>query len=105
MTAISAHAAQIGATERNVSFDTDSGPVGIDNQCTACISHKINDFIPGTLKECKRYIKGYGGARTYNVKQGTIKWTWLDNEGRAHTFKIPKSYYCLLYTSPSPRDS
>jgi len=26
-------------------FDTDSELVGIDNQCSACISHQIEDFI------------------------------------------------------------
>jgi hypothetical protein len=25
-------------------FDTDSKPIGIDNRCTACISHDLNDF-------------------------------------------------------------
>ena len=42
---------------RRINFDTDSEEIGIDNRCSACISHKIEDFI------------------------------------------------CLLYTSPSPRDS
>ena len=28
----------------NASFDTDSGPVGIDNQCSGCMSNKSSDF-------------------------------------------------------------
>ena len=34
----------------SVNFDTDSHPIGVDNRCTACISHDINDFI-GKLKD------------------------------------------------------
>jgi len=31
--------------EREAHFDTDSTPVGIDNRCTACISHVAGDFV------------------------------------------------------------
>ena len=27
------------------------------------------------------------------VQIGTLKWKWLDDDGRTHTFLIPKSYY------------
>ena len=57
----------------NASFDTDSGPVGIDNQCSGCKSNKSSDF-DGELRPVKRVIKGFGGSRTYNVMMGTIKW-------------------------------
>ena len=72
-----------------VAFDTDSSALGIDNRCSACISHKIGDFI-GPLTDVKRSIKGFGGAVTFPIKQGTLKWTWCDNEGARHTFKIPR---------------
>jgi hypothetical protein len=32
------------ACENNVAFDADSVPIGADNQCTACASHRIEDF-------------------------------------------------------------
>ena len=73
-------------------FDTDSGRVGIDNRCSACISHKIDNF-EGPLHNVNRAIKGFGGQRTYNVKMGTIIWKWGDNEGKIHKFRIPNSYY------------
>ena len=75
-----------------IRFDTDSGLVGIDNRCSACISHKIEDF-EGSMQEVNRSIKGFGGTRTYNVKMGTIIWKWTDEDGVQHKFKIPKSYY------------
>jgi len=34
--------------QRSIHFDTDSEQVGIDNRCSACISHKIEDWIEVT---------------------------------------------------------
>ena len=45
---------------RGVYFDTDSVEVGIDNQCSACISYKAEAFL-GELKPTVRTIKGFGG--------------------------------------------
>eukprot|EP00978_Attheya_sp_CCMP212_P018474 scaffold50569_cov62-Attheya_sp.AAC.1 len=81
--------------EQNVAFDTDSAPIGIDNRCSGCISHKVGNFI-GELKESSsRAIKGIGGTQTTGLKMGTIVWRWSDNEGRIHKFHIPYSYYVL----------
>ncbi len=73
-------------------FDTDSEPIGIDNRCTGCISHRIEDF-DGPLVDSNRSIKGFGGSKTSNVKIGTISWKWLDHEGQSHKFVIPKLFY------------
>ena len=43
-------------------FDTDSAVVGIDNQCSGCITH-VRTNIPGELCQCKRVVKEFGGAR------------------------------------------
>ena len=76
----------------NMWYNTDSGPVGIDNRCTACISHVIADF-DGPLDDVDRSIRGFGGSRTTGVKKGTLVWRWEDDEGKPHKFKIPNSYY------------
>lgn len=73
-------------------FDTDACPIGIDNRASACISHKIDDFI-GPLRKVNRSIKGFGGESVMNVYRGTIVWKWHDNDGRLHRFRIPDSYY------------
>ena len=78
--------------QRKIIFDSDTESIGIDNRCSACMSHKIDDFV-GTPKESKRTIKGFGGTRISNVMTGTIKWRWLDDNGGIHEFKIPNSYY------------
>ena len=53
-------------------FDTDSKPIGIDNRCTACISHDLNDFesppVPTGVA-----IKGFGGTRTKKKKNSILK--------------------------------
>ena len=83
---------QANRYNNRVIFDTDSYPIGIDNRCSGCISHKIEDFV-GPLVDSARTIKGFGGSRTTNVKIGTLRWTWCDNDGTPHRFETPKSYY------------
>ena len=78
--------------EHQVILDTDSESVGVDNRASACISCHSGDFL-GPLHECCRAIKGFGGTKTYNVYQGTLRWAWEDDDGKAHTFLIPQSYY------------
>jgi Reverse transcriptase (RNA-dependent DNA polymerase) len=94
ITAMSVLAMQVNAisTEREARFDTDSASIGIDNRCTACISHCQNDFEPGTLKPSQRIVKGFGGARVTDVQVGTLKWSWEDDRGIVSTFRIPNSY-------------
>ena len=83
------------ATARNTitAFDTDSHTVGVDNRASACFSHVAQDFV-GELKDCNKVVKGFGGSNTSNVKMGTLKLAWLDDEGKMHTHYIPRSYFC-----------
>ena len=78
--------------QRIAHFDTDAEAIGINNRCSACISHRIEDFIDNPV-ESKRSIKGFGGTKVENIMRGTIKWEWLDDEGKKHRFIIPNSYY------------
>ena len=78
--------------ENRVTFDTDSSPIGVDNRCTGCISHCIEDF-EGPLRDSNRAIKGFGGSRTTNIKLGTIVWKWDDDTGQTYKFTIPNSFY------------
>ena len=75
-----------------IPYDTDSGPIGIDNRCTACISHRVSDF-EGPLTDVNFSIRGFAGSRTSGLKRGTLVWRWEDDEGQLHKFTIPKSYY------------
>ena len=90
--ALACPAKQITTQERIVRFDTDAKPIGVDNQCSACISAYIDNFI-GPLEDTNKTIKGFAGARTDNPKMGTLRWQWSDDSGKKHTFEIPNSYY------------
>lgn len=76
----------------NSVFDTDSSLVGVDNRCSACISHEKKDFI-GELTPVNRAIKGFGGVRKFPVQKGQLKWTFADDNGVRRTFVIDNSYY------------
>jgi hypothetical protein len=84
--------AQAAAFEHGNPFDTDSRPCGIDNHASACISDDIGDF-EGKMEKSLRYIKGFGGAKTFNIKKGTLVWRIKSDEGKVTTFKIKNSYY------------
>ena len=79
-------------TQQPTTFDTDSEPIGIDNRCTACMSHRIEDFesVPTPVDVV---VRGYAGKETGGVMKGVIRWQWTDNAGMTHTHRIPGSYY------------
>ena len=80
------------AYDTTVTFDTDSGTIGVDNRCSGCTSHIFDDFT-GPVQKTSRAIKGFGGTKTINVWIGTLLWRWQDDEGVVHKFRIPNSYY------------
>jgi len=46
---------------RHIMFDIDSNPIGIDNRCSACISHCLENFVdPPVPTDC--VIKCFGGS-------------------------------------------
>jgi len=63
-----------------VHFDTNLHSIGINNHCSACISHDIADFVD-TPRPISGLIKGFGGACTQNIQIGTIRWHWEDEQG------------------------
>ena len=38
-------------------------------------------------------VHGFGGSATRGVKQGTLLWRWIDDDGQEHMQRIPNSYY------------
>jgi transposase InsO family protein len=89
--AMAANSQQIRSVSQSGPFDTDSALVGMDSRASGCITHDRADC--GTLKECNRRIKGFGGVRQFRVWSTTIKWSIDDDDGRTHLFKIPNSFY------------
>jgi hypothetical protein len=92
MTALVITTQQGSINENWVLFDTNSGNIGVDNRCSACISHIIGYFV-GNLVDCERAIKGFSGTRTTGVKMGTLVLIWEDDDWIAHRLLIPNSFY------------
>ena len=44
MSAVAMQAEGADSFEQQMTFDTDSSPIRVDNRCTGCISHQIEDF-------------------------------------------------------------
>lgn len=76
----------------DISFDSDSRLIGVDNRCSACITH-VREDIPGKIVPSNRTIQAFTEKHIHNVYTGTIHWTWEDDEGVPHEMIIPNSYY------------
>ena len=74
-------------------WDSDSGKVGVDCRASACMSNRIEDFVPGTLQPCSKRVQTFGGHHVSTIQIGTIHWEVQSDDGELHTFEIPKSYY------------
>ena len=61
MAAVSMQVEGDDSFEHQMTFDTYSSPIGVDNRYTGCISHRIHDF-EGPLIDTGRQIKGFGGS-------------------------------------------
>ena len=55
-------------------FDNDSFSIDLDNRCSGCISHEVEDFV-GPLKECHRVIKVFVGTKNTDFKIVTTNWS------------------------------
>jgi len=73
-------------------FDTDSESVGIDNRSSVCMSPHRSDFI-GKLIKSKRFIKAFGGTKSFDIYIGTLKWVFDDDQGIERTVCDPESFY------------
>ena len=71
-------------------FDSDSYLLALDNCASKCMSFDENDFVPGTLIDVMEDVQGIGRITAH--KQGTLKWSFEDDDGVVDTFLIPESY-------------
>ena len=72
-------------------YDSDSYLILIDNCCSACVTNNIKDFDCKPAK-VNASVKGVGGAIKLTHK-GIVKWSFQDDQGRSHTFRIKDSFY------------
>ncbi|CAB9519768.1 unknown protein [Seminavis robusta] len=72
-------------------YDTDSVLIAIDNCSSRCITNCMCDFVDTPVK-VRVSVQDIGGSVTATYK-GTVKWTIEDEQGRAHHFLIPDTYF------------
>ena len=77
---------------QEVFFDTDSGPLRVDNCATRSISPFTSDFITTLLPAPNIKVQGIGGV-IEEVLTGTIQWKIEDDEGGIHKVILPESLY------------
>ena len=75
-----------------VYFGASQFVIGIDNRSTTSMSNEPADFI-GKLDPVTVRLKSYDDDKTIQMMKGTIQWSWHDENGRSHTFKLRNSYY------------
>ena len=96
-------------TSQTVLFDTDTKAIGIENRCSACISHDIDDFV-GPVHKSDKVISAFGGRQQMRVYKGTIVWSWIDDNGvQSNSYYVPEGKSRLLspqhWASTQPRDT
>ena len=87
---------------KSTRFDSDSVTLHIDNCASRCITHSLGDFVTDPQKVIGR-VKGIGGDNIAVQAVGTIRWTFDDDDGVAHSFLIPGHFTSrsrLLGSSP-----
>jgi hypothetical protein len=71
-------------------FDSDSNLLALDNCASRCMSSTLGNFVRPTV-DVREDVQGIGIITAR--KQGTLKWTFEDDEGVVDTFLIPDSYF------------
>jgi hypothetical protein len=75
----------------DLTFDSDSYQIMVDNGASYSITNNIDDFIkPPDEKGAK--IKGFDGSIT-RALVGTVRWKIMDDKGKVHNITLPRTSY------------
>lgn len=81
-----------GGTSRLAHLDSDSSTLMVlDNGSSYYMTNNKNQFIEKTTAVSRR-VHGLGSAMI--LLEGTIRWSWEDDDGVVHTKDIPGTQYC-----------
>jgi hypothetical protein len=92
LTILSATTHQHQTSQQRGRFDTDSKLVYVDSGATASITNDIADCLTTPVPILRR-INAIGGLMNVQVYTTTIGWTFEDDDGVPHLFRIPNSFY------------
>ena len=80
------------APAKQVSFDSDSFDIMVDNCCSYSITNDLDDYVsPPSMAHVQ--VKGYAGATSEANKVGTVRWQVEDDAGTVHDLLLPGTYY------------
>jgi hypothetical protein len=75
-----------------VRFDSNSYPIGVDNHASTCMANAPHLFENLHLNKNNGQVDGITSGLDI-AGQGIFKFNITDNDGKAHTIKIPNSLY------------
>jgi Reverse transcriptase (RNA-dependent DNA polymerase) len=82
-------------------FDAQTYLIAIDTGCSFCITNDDRHFV-GEVETVEVKVNGIGGKQVTANKRGTVRWSYLNDEGCVYDHYIPNTYYnkespyCLL---------
>ena len=79
--------------EKSVHFDTDTTFVVCDNSANTHICNDRELFTELQPVKDIRYVATIGGRNSKPSGIGTVKWSWLDDNGRKHEYKLDNVYF------------
>jgi hypothetical protein len=80
--------ASTSSTKGPLVFDTDSVLLALDNCSSFCLTNNLKDFV-GKPRKVLKDLLGLGSAQVYY--EGTVRWTFKDDEGRVHSWDLPNT--------------
>jgi hypothetical protein len=82
-------------------FDAQTYLIAIDTGCSFCITNDDRHFV-GEVETIAITVSGIGGKQVTANKKGTVKWSYLNDDGCVYDHYIPNTYfnkespYCLF---------
>ena len=72
-------------------FDSDFFQILVDNEASRCMTNNKKHFI-GTPRALSKQVRGLGKGE---IKlEGTVRWNWLEDDGKTHEIDIPNTLFC-----------
>ena len=78
--------------KQQATFDSDSFLMLCDPGASRCMTNTAKHFIGEMKPVSDRRASGVGSAPI--THEGTVRWSWNDNQGRNHTMDIPNTQLC-----------
>jgi hypothetical protein len=75
----------------NVTFDTDSFPILVDNCATVSISNNNLDDFEGPVTPVRGQVQGISGYTGVGRMKGAIKWDIENDTGQTQNVQLPGS--------------